>query len=32
MAPRVVQRAPGSVGVAVINGVLERPELEVAGC
>ncbi len=32
MALRVVQWATGSVGVAAINGVLEHPELELAGC
>jgi 2,4-diaminopentanoate dehydrogenase len=29
---RVVQWATGSVGVAAIKGVLEHPELELAGC
>lgn len=32
MALRVVQWATGSVGTAAINGVLEHPELELAGC
>lgn len=32
MALRVVQWATGSVGVAAIKGVLEHPELELAGC
>lgn len=32
MALRVVQWATGSVGVAAIRGVLEHPELELAGC
>jgi hypothetical protein len=32
MALRVVQWATGSVGVAAINGVLEHPELRLAGC
>ncbi len=32
MALRVVQWATGSVGVAAINGVLEHPDLELAGC
>lgn len=32
MALRVVQWATGGVGVAAINGVLEHPELELAGC
>jgi hypothetical protein len=32
MALRVVQWATGSVGVAAINGILEHPELELAGC
>ena len=32
MGLRVVQWATGSVGVAAINGVLEHPNLELAGC
>ena len=32
MALRVVQWATGGVGVAAIKGVLEHPELELAGC
>jgi len=32
MALRVVQWATGSVGVAAIKGVLDHPELELAGC
>jgi hypothetical protein len=32
MGLRVVQWATGGVGVAAINGVLEHPELELAGC
>lgn len=32
MALRVVQWATGGVGVAAINGVLEHPDLELAGC
>jgi hypothetical protein len=32
MALRVVQWATGGVGVAAIQGVLEHPELELAGC
>ena len=32
MSLRVVQWATGSVGVAAINGVLEHPGLELAGC
>src|ERR1700684_2697069 len=32
MRLRVVQWATGSVGVAAIKGVLEHPELELAGC
>lgn len=32
MALRVVHWATGSVGVAAIKGVLEHPELELAGC
>jgi hypothetical protein len=32
MSLRVVQWATGSVGVAAIKGVLEHPELELAGC
>ena len=32
MGLRVVQWATGSVGVAAINGVLEHPDLELAGC
>jgi 2,4-diaminopentanoate dehydrogenase len=32
MALRVVQWATGGVGVAAIAGVLEHPELELAGC
>ncbi len=32
MALRVVQWATGGVGVAAIRGVLEHPELELAGC
>ena len=32
MSLRVVQWATGSVGIAAINGVLEHPELELAGC
>lgn len=32
MALRVVQWATGSVGVAAIKGILEHPELELAGC
>jgi hypothetical protein len=32
MVLRVVQWATGGVGVAAINGVLEHPELELAGC
>ena len=32
MGLRVVQWATGSVGVAAINGVLEHPGLELAGC
>jgi 2,4-diaminopentanoate dehydrogenase len=32
MGLRVVQWATGSVGVAAIKGVLEHPELELAGC
>jgi hypothetical protein len=32
MKLRVVQWATGSVGVAAIKGVLEHPELELAGC
>ena len=32
MALRVVQWATGSVGVAAIRGVLEHPDLELAGC
>lgn len=32
MSLRVVQWASGSVGVAAIKGVLEHPELELAGC
>lgn len=32
MTLRVVQWATGSVGVAAIKGVLEHPELELAGC
>ena len=31
MSLRVVQWATGSVGVAAIKGVLEHPELELAG-
>ena len=29
---RVVQWATGGVGIAAINGVLEHPDLELAGC
>jgi hypothetical protein len=32
MALRVVQWATGGVGIAAIKGVLEHPELELAGC
>ena len=32
MALRVVQWATGGVGVAAIKGVLEHPQLELAGC
>jgi hypothetical protein len=32
MSLRVIQWATGSVGVAAIKGVLEHPELELAGC
>ena len=32
MGLRVVQWATGGVGVAAINGVLEHPDLELAGC
>ncbi|MDY6995951.1 MAG: dihydrodipicolinate reductase [Actinomycetota bacterium] len=32
MALRVVQWATGGVGVAAVKGVLEHPELELAGC
>ena len=32
MALKVVQWATGGVGVAAIKGVLEHPELELAGC
>ncbi len=32
MSLRVVQWATGSVGVAAIKGILEHPELELAGC
>ena len=32
MGLRVVQWATGSVGVAAINGVLDHPDLELAGC
>ncbi|OBI47542.1 dihydrodipicolinate reductase [Mycobacterium kyorinense] len=32
MSLRVVQWATGSVGMAAIKGVLEHPELELAGC
>jgi hypothetical protein len=32
MALQVVQWATGGVGVAAINGVLEHPDLELAGC
>ena len=32
MALRVVQWATGGVGVAAIKGVLEHPDLELAGC
>jgi 2,4-diaminopentanoate dehydrogenase len=32
MALKVVQWATGGVGVAAINGILEHPELELAGC
>ena len=32
MGLRVVQWATGAVGVAAINGVLEHPDLELAGC
>lgn len=32
MALRVVQWATGSVGVAVIKAILDRPELELVGC
>src|SRR6204780_4936504 len=32
MSLRVVQWATGSGGVAAIKGVLEHPELELAGC
>src|SRR5689334_857382 len=32
MGLRVVQWATGSVGVAAVKGVLEHPELELAGC
>lgn len=32
MALRVVQWATGGVGVAAINGILEHPDLELAGC
>jgi 2,4-diaminopentanoate dehydrogenase len=32
MGLRVVQWATGGVGVAAIKGVLEHPELELAGC
>src|SRR5580693_2428774 len=32
MSLRVVQWATGSVGVAAIKGVLDHPELELAGC
>ena len=32
MALRVVQWATGGVGVAAIKGMLEHPELELAGC
>src|SRR6201993_3833701 len=32
MSLRVIQWATGSVGVAAIEGVLEHPELELAGC
>ncbi len=32
MALQVVQWATGGVGVAAIKGVLEHPELELAGC
>src|ERR1700739_2168532 len=32
MSLRVVQGATGSVGVAAIKGILEHPELELAGC
>ena len=32
MALKVVQWATGGVGVAAIKGVLEHPDLELAGC
>ena len=32
MGLRVVQWATGGVGVAAIKGVLEHPDLELAGC
>src|SRR3981189_3266830 len=32
MALRVVQWATGGVGIAAIKGVLEHPDLELAGC
>ncbi len=32
MGLRVVQWATGGVGIAAINGVLEHPDLELAGC
>src|SRR4051794_9321162 len=32
MALRVVQWATGGVGIAAIKGILEHPELELAGC
>ncbi len=32
MALKVVQWATGGVGIAAINGVLEHPDLELAGC
>lgn len=32
MALRVVQWATGGVGVAAIRGILEHPDLELAGC
>ena len=32
MSYRVVQWATGNVGRAAIEGVLDHPELEVAGC